>query len=179
MATACDHSPSPRRAVSGGETAGQDLREIPASLPTTSDLQEMAATIQQTQRKDMAEITESLRGLRTQMEKMDKQISANRHAIRESIQSTNEHHKQLFLIRYQVEYHDNRGRRNNLRIRGLTESVKPEDLEVVVRDIFNSFLERSPDSVIELDRVHRSIGSNARMEQPHDVICRLNNYKIK
>lgn len=60
--------------------------------------------------------------------------------------------------------HENRSRRNNLKLRGIPESVIGEELKSAKTEIFNRVWGKPLDSPIELDRVHR-IASRSRDQQ--------------
>lgn len=72
---------------------------------------------------------------------------------------------------------DNRGRRNNIRIRGVPEMVNAEQIRPALSSIFNGLLERPNESPIEFDRALRPrTPDNA---PPRDIICCLTNVSLK
>ncbi|OCT56133.1 hypothetical protein XELAEV_18001884mg [Xenopus laevis] len=75
-----------------------------------------------------------------------------------------------------MEVLDNRGRRNNLSIRGIPESIPQADLRSTVCAIFNTVLEKAVSDPLELDRVHRTLRPS---EKPIDLICCVHNFSIK
>lgn len=52
---------------------------------------------------------------------------------------------------------DNRGRRNNIRVRGLPEATQDEDLQVTLQAIFNNVLGCLENQRVKLDRAHRAL----------------------
>ncbi|XP_069805813.1 apoptosis-resistant E3 ubiquitin protein ligase 1 [Dendropsophus ebraccatus] len=75
---------------------------------------------------------------------------------------------------------ENRGRRNNVKIRGLPEDVGPDQLVKEVRMIFNRYLGDPDDTHIELDRTHRVAGPRSQdRNRPRDVLCRVHYYQQK
>lgn len=75
---------------------------------------------------------------------------------------------------------ENRSRQNNIRIRGLPESVGTEELKVTLQGIFNSLLKRPKTADLEIDRAHRTQGPRDRdTRTPRDVICRIHFFYIK
>ncbi|DBA13690.1 TPA: hypothetical protein GDO54_018641 [Pyxicephalus adspersus] len=83
----------------------------------------------------------------------------------------------LYLMQDDVE---NRNRCNNIRIRGLPETVPNAELYNAAYAIFAKLLAIPPDVDIELDRVHRTLGPRGRDPQrPRDVICRVHFYRTK
>lgn len=92
----------------------------------------------------------------------------------------NSHNRQLRDIQRHVEELDNRGRRHNLRIRGLPESVDSEHLPQVVSYVFNDILDSPSRSVISIERIHRALRPRGKdSEPPRNVICYVNDFKMK
>lgn len=79
----------------------------------------------------------------------------------------------------QMEDIDNRGRKNNLRVR-VPESIEYDQIQQTVTAIFNNLLERPATERIEMERIHRALrpkGSNT--DPPRDIICCLTSFCIK
>ena len=74
---------------------------------------------------------------------------------------------------------DNRGRRNNIRVRGLPEATQDEDLPVTLQAIFNSVLGCPEHQKVKLDRAHRALRPRGPGTRPRDVVCRVHNYTLK
>lgn len=74
---------------------------------------------------------------------------------------------------------DNRGRRNNIRVRGLPEATQEEDLPSTLQAIFNNILGHPEHQRIKLDRAHRALHPRGPVSRPRDVICRVHNYTLK
>lgn len=64
---------------------------------------------------------------------------------------------------------DNRGRRNNIRVRGLPEATQDEDLHVTLQAIFNSILGRLEHQRVKLDRAHRALHPRGPGSRPRDL----------
>lgn len=67
------------------------------------------------------------------------------------------HEDRFQELQRQIEDLDNQGRRHNLRIQGLPESIPSGQVEAAVVEVFNGLLERPPDSPISLERCHRAL----------------------
>lgn len=63
----------------------------------------------------------------------------------------------LIEINRHLEDLDNRGRRNNIRVRGIPKSVEAEQITPALERVFNSLLERPEDTAIEFVRAHRAL----------------------
>lgn len=84
------------------------------------------------------------------------------------------HHSSL----YKLEDLENRNRRNNLRIRGLSEATKDTDLDPTIRGILNTILGKSVTDPLRFDWVHRAFRPrNLAMDLPRDVVCHLHYFE--
>lgn len=63
---------------------------------------------------------------------------------------------------------DNRGRRQNLRVRGLPESVEGDLVSQSVIGLFNSILDR-PRRHADMDRIHRALCPKGRETDPPGI----------
>ncbi|CAH2325024.1 Hypothetical predicted protein [Pelobates cultripes] len=98
----------------------------------------------------------------------------------QSLQQT--HNEAILFLQRKIEDLDNRGRRNNLRIRGLPEAPdgESENVTLTLTSLFNKLLNRPHDTSINFDRAHRAVRPKALPnEKPRDVICRLHHYPLK
>uniref|UniRef100_A0A8C5WIJ7 Uncharacterized protein n=1 Tax=Leptobrachium leishanense TaxID=445787 RepID=A0A8C5WIJ7_9ANUR len=91
------------------------------------------------------------------------------------------HSKYFTLLRRDLDDVDNRGRRNNLRIRGLPEPQGPlEDIPTLLSSLFNPLLQRPLDAPLLFDRAHRALRAKGALSSaPRDIICRLHYYVDK
>lgn len=181
MAEAPVRSPSPDRSssVSPVPSTQPDIHELLSLLPTKADLRDMASTIKAAHKAELAGVKDTLREIGEKLGEMEAQTLANAVAIKRTVVRSNDHHKHIYLLRRQLEDLDNRGRRNNIRVRGVPEAVAGPEIESALQNIFNSILDRPLDTVIEFDRAHRALGSSQRTERPRDLICCLHSHKLK
>ncbi|OCT70877.1 hypothetical protein XELAEV_18037802mg [Xenopus laevis] len=66
-----------------------------------------------------------------------------------------------------LEDYENRSRRNNIRIRGLSEDVK--DLHTAIPALLATLVPELPKDRLELDRVHRALGPRRDSGIPRDI----------
>lgn len=69
-----------------------------------------------------------------------------------------------------VEDLDNRGRKNNIHVRG---PPGPEDLQSTLQTLFNTLLGEPFTKHIEMDRAHRAPRPKGPASKPRDAICRV------
>lgn len=87
---------------------------------------------------------------------------------------------QMRDLQCHMEALDNRGRRRNLRLRGLPEAVEADKLLPTVTGLFNSLLDRPHTTAINMERIHRALRPKGRdLDPPQDVVCCLTNYRLK
>lgn len=83
-------------------------------------------------------------------------------------------------LQHHVEDLDHRGRRHNLRVCGLPESVDTDQLSSAVMGIFNNLLDGPLTTPIEIERMHRALRHRVREnEPPRVVVCCIVNYQLK
>lgn len=90
---------------------------------------------------------------------LQKHASAHTQALRETLRH--------------LEDLDNRGRRNNIRVRGLPEAEGQEDLQLILEAIFNRLLGEPVSHKIKLDRAHRALRLKTASAQSRDAVCTI------
>uniref|UniRef100_A0A8C5W7Z5 L1 transposable element RRM domain-containing protein n=1 Tax=Leptobrachium leishanense TaxID=445787 RepID=A0A8C5W7Z5_9ANUR len=169
-------SPSPARG--GGEDL--ELKETLKLLPTRYDLEQLFCRLETKFDAKFAELGADVRqlGHRVQGLEDDRETTALQHQHTSALLET-QASQMAFLYRWADDL-DNRGRRNNIRIRGLPESEGTENLDLIIQTLFNELLQRPPDTPIQLDRAHRALrGRGAPTATPRDVICRVHLFSLK
>lgn len=69
---------------------------------------------------------------------------------------TDSHSAHLIEMNRQLENLDNRGRRHNIRVRGIPKSVEQGNIPSALQYIFNELLKHQTDTQIEFERAHRA-----------------------
>ncbi|OCT82206.1 hypothetical protein XELAEV_18024719mg [Xenopus laevis] len=155
MADAMRRSPSPAGSTASGYSTTslpQDLRSLFANLPTKADLNAVAQTIQEAHKADIADLRKDLQAIGDAQAQLEVRLEKAETVCNTVFDRVNDHHRYLYLIKKQMEELDNRGRRNNLRIRGIPESVTQAELRTTVCAIFNTILGKAITEPLELDR---------------------------
>uniref|UniRef100_A0A8C5QIC2 Transposase element L1Md-A101/L1Md-A102/L1Md-A2 n=1 Tax=Leptobrachium leishanense TaxID=445787 RepID=A0A8C5QIC2_9ANUR len=144
------------------ETLFKDFSET-----LTTRLDTVAADI----RKDIQDIGERTSHLEGKMSEM-----ATAHNDMAGVVETLEAKLQQCLNK--VADLEDRSRRNNLKIRGVPESIHPRDLGTYVADFFSFLLPGVTPETILMDRIHRlPKPPSAPQKAPRDVILKLHYYK--
>lgn len=93
---------------------------------------------------------------------------------------TKTHSSYLIAINRHLEDLDNSGRRNNIRVRGIPETVTAEQIKPALQSIFTHILEGPADTVIDFYRAHKALKpKGAENTLPRDIICCVTNFPSK
>ncbi|CAH2303268.1 Hypothetical predicted protein [Pelobates cultripes] len=164
-----------------GEALAQitaELVAISANMFTNRDKAAMVAELRVAIREEILEVRRDLTALEQRVTELE---SENLQAIQHSQAAHHATARQgsvLLDLRRQVEDLDNRGRRNNIRVRGLPEADN-EDLFEALTQLFTHILgEEAPDD-FHIERAHRALGPPRRDGLPRDVICCLLSFQLK
>lgn len=164
-----------------------ELKLLLQSIPTKEDLARTETNI----RSDIRNIQEQVDAVSSRVSVIEThndvtdsrlaEVIEAQSALRQELQEhRSQHQSQILLLQEHLDDLENRHRRNNLRIRGLPESVGRADLRSTVVNIFNSILRQEQPREIMIDRVYRSLGPPAiDPARPRDIICRVHYYTLK
>lgn len=112
-----------------------------------NDLRAIATDIKNTLSAAITDLCHDIQALLGIVQEVEKTVAHDSTALRHMHQAIDTHTLQLNC---HMEDLDNRGRRHNLIVWGLPESVEPGQLTQTVASLFNNFLDRSPTPPIEL-----------------------------
>lgn len=112
---------------------------------------------------------------------MVENVTEHQDTIIQSVtEEVDSHTRQLRDMQRHLEDLDNRGRRHNLRIRGLPESVEGDQISPAIISIFNSLLNRPAHTPVEMERAHRALRPKGReSDPPRDIVCCIVDFKLK
>lgn len=191
MASSCHRPPQP------SEPRSPDPLLLPISQTHTSppidvgappvqphlninDLRSIAADIKDTLSAAIAELRIDIHTLTDRVHEVEQAMTQHEHVLRKATRRIDTHTIQLREIQRHVEDLDNRGRRHNLRIRGIPETVPAEDISSAVTSLFNDLLNRPPQTQISMERIHRALRPQGRdTDPPRDIICCIVDYRLK
>lgn len=162
-----------------GERLDPNWRSYVRHLPTKEDFKNLLAEVKDTCRTAIASIRQDLTTITNRVDALEETHDSTKSYVMELQQHSSASVRALRETRRHLEDLDNRGRRNNIRIRGLPEAEGQEDLQVILESIFNNLRELPLSTPIKLDRVHRAIRPKNASSQPRDVICCVHDYGIK
>ena len=147
---------------------------------TIDDLKSVATDIKDALAAAISELRLDLRSLTDRVSQTETVIEDHESALRRCTRKVDDHALQMRDMNRHMEDLDNRGRRQNLRVRGLPESVEGDLISQSVVGLFNSILDRPPQTDIDLVRIHRALRPKGKeADPPRDVICCLADFRIK
>ena len=152
------------------------------TLPHLSilDLKSVAADIKDTLSAAIAELRIDLRSLSDRVSRTEQTIDDHDMVLQKSTRKIDDHTLQLRDVNRHLEDLDNRGRRRNLRVRGLPEVIEGAHVQKEITTLFNSIMGKPPQSNIDFERIHRALRPRGRdTDPPRDVICCLSDFKLK
>lgn len=143
-------------------------------------LRSVASDIKDTLAAAIADLKQNFQSMGLRMDDLENTASRHEVDIHHNRKITSAHSSQLLDMQRHIEDLDNRGRRHNLRVRGIPENIEPNLLTQMTCDIFNDLLGRPPGTTIELERLHRALRPKGRdSDPPRDVVCCLVSFRIK
>ncbi|OCT97298.1 hypothetical protein XELAEV_18009524mg [Xenopus laevis] len=147
------------------------LRTLLADLPNKADLAQLLQDIQ-------SSIKQEVTGLQTELAKMAGKLTALETAQSGlldktdhlSARATNQE-RQIYMLKRATEDLENRNRRCNIRIRGLSEKADLPEARHSVEGLFRQLLGLGAEEPIPIERFHRVMFG--RQGKPRDLLCCL------
>lgn len=164
------------------------MQTLLKSLPTRQDLDTVlnAKLEVQTERLEqfveqkIHKVQEEVSKIATKLSEVEEDLRNVKEIIKDTAEATQDTKNGVTNLALQVLDLENRNRRDNIRIRGIPESVGQEELGEIVTSILNYYLDRPPNEPVKIERMHRVAGSrSARGGPPRDVVCKLHHYPQK
>uniref|UniRef100_A0A8C5PJX4 Uncharacterized protein n=1 Tax=Leptobrachium leishanense TaxID=445787 RepID=A0A8C5PJX4_9ANUR len=151
------------------------------NLPTKSDLRIANENLSTTIMSELHHIRTEIHGLTAKVTHLEGECDTLRLQAGSTARAVQVHTSQMQSMALHLTDLDNRGRRQNLRLRGLPETEdSPSALKQVLLQIFNALLDRPPQSEIDFVRAHRALRPKGPPgSPPQDVICCLSRFDLK
>lgn len=99
------------------------------AIPTKEDFKQLIADVKSTCRTEIQVLQTGLKHLADRMEMAEEEIQETKLAVHRTQLQGADHKVMLRDMQRHIEDLDNRGRRNNIRVRGIPESEGAEDLQ--------------------------------------------------
>ena len=147
---------------------------------TFADMSVIAADIKATFSAAITDLKSNILVLSDKMETAEAKGKHRDKALHRLEKVADTHAAHFIEMSRHLEDLDNRGRRCNVRVRGIPESVENDQIIPALQRVFNSLLERQEDTAIEFVRAHRALRPRGPDDAPpRDVVCCLQNFQLK
>ncbi|OCT84865.1 hypothetical protein XELAEV_18023024mg [Xenopus laevis] len=142
--------------IDSEEEEQADLHTYLCKLPSKSDIKEMLREVTSSIINELQDIKRDMLSLATRTDYIEtnhSKLIQNQKALNTKI---NKLKKQCMdEMQRHMDDLENKGRRNNIRVRGVPEIVKAEEIHTALLQIFNSILNKDPSTEIAIDREQR------------------------
>ena len=134
------------------ETLFAEMGKISATLhKVTSDV----STIKET----TAELKNAVNAMQEWLTEVEGRVSDIEDTKQQLVSNSELHSKRINTLWDRVEDLENRSRRNNVRLLGLSEGIEGDNIKACINKILSEGLGLDVDSEFEIERAHRSPGS--------------------
>ena len=179
--------------VSGGAEALEDTRELidpftafPTSGKAVSDttLKDMLVSLRSSMHADMLQCMRNFKAdvgeLGDRVTHVEEKMGEFASSHNSLIDAHSEHDTEIAWLRAKVADLEDRSRRNNVKLRGVPETVLPAQLQKFARDLLQQILPDASESELQIDRIHRLPKPGFLPDNvPRDVLLRIHFYQIK
>ncbi|CAH2254698.1 Hypothetical predicted protein [Pelobates cultripes] len=185
-----DRQPSWARSQenSGAESEESEHESTHASPLTQEVLRKMLKeTSADIKAYTTAALEKQIAGLKSDIEALASRTGDTERTLQEIQTKAADHGRDMGILKDRIlfledgmEDLNNRSRRQNIRIRGLAESVMPEAILPTITAIFQSLLPDNPGQTIYIERAHRALRPPfPNTNTPRDVIVKLLHFPVK
>lgn len=179
--------------ISGFESSLDDTRELQDSIidfPTQNQpvmdttLKDMLVSLRSTLHADMLAFTQQFKtevaAVDSRVTHIESKMGEFTSTFNDLVDAHNERDDEIHAIKTKLADLEDRSRRNNVKIRGIPELIKPPDLKEYFTNIMKAALPEAPLEDLIIDRIHRlPRPRNIPDHLPRDTIVRIHFYHIK
>ncbi|CAH2312212.1 Hypothetical predicted protein [Pelobates cultripes] len=158
---------------------GADLKRIAASMVTKDDLQHLSTTLHEAIKLEVAGLKTDDAAHETRIHTAEQKLQAAETHAAATDTALKRQGALILAMRRQLEDQDNRGRRNNIRVRGVPESPEGENVEEILTSLFRLILKEDAPARIKYDRAHRALRPRPSEGTSRDIICCLHSFPLK
>lgn len=122
-------------------------------------------------------ITDQIRELGERTASLEQQYDHISESLQHKEEKLMDHESRIQLLENKIEDLENRSRRDNLRLRGIPETVL--DLSQYTKSLYKSLLPDIHEEMFRMDRIHRVASRQTRPVGPRDVLLKLHYPELK
>ncbi|CAH2296081.1 Hypothetical predicted protein [Pelobates cultripes] len=136
-------------------------------MVTKDDLRNLSDNLHAAIRTEVTALRSDITSHNSRLQHLETATQANTAQAEASTLAITRQGNMLLSLRRHTEDLDNRGRKSNIRVRGLPEPRGEEDVEATFHTLFRGILRAEAQAAIEFDRAHR--GYTQQMER-HGIL---------
>lgn len=148
-----------------------NLLALIAALPQKDDLANLLAEIKTGQQRETQVLKAEIHTVAAKLNDLEEQHHNLSHTVATHSSRLTTQARHIFNLRRMLEDAENRNRRCNLCIRGVSEDRDSAELRHTLTDLFNQLLGQDKEATIQIDRLHRVSGG--RPNKLRDILCAL------
>ncbi|CAH2222648.1 Hypothetical predicted protein [Pelobates cultripes] len=156
-----------------------DIRAVACQMVTKTDLRTLSGDLHTAIHFEVAALKSEITVHGGRLQKLEETVRDTVEKAGTNTTVTTRQGNMLLALRRQTEDLDNRGRRSNIRVRGLPEPSTEEDMEATLKALFREILGADMPDNLAFDRAHRANRPRLADNIPRDIICCLHHYKHK
>ena len=164
----------------------EQIHDFPTSGVPLSDtvMRDMLVTLRGSMHKDMmlcvSQLKRDVSAIGDRISHVEDRMGDFTIAHNELVDAHNDTEGEIQAMRDKLADLEDRSRRNNIKLRGVEESVSPSELRHYVQEFIAAILPEVPSSEVIVDRAHRLPKPKFLPEKvPRDVIARVHFFHIK
>ncbi|CAH2306103.1 Hypothetical predicted protein [Pelobates cultripes] len=169
--------PSPREPHGATlEGIGEEIRSMAAAMATKADLLVHTTSIQDALRAEIAGIRSEVTAHTGRIQDLEHSQETQATRLQATDTALARQGEMLLHMRRTIEDLDNRGRRCNIRVRGVPES-DGETIENTLNNLFDMILGADAPHTFRYERAHRALRPRSSDDNPRDIICCLSSFR--
>ncbi|CAH2282862.1 Hypothetical predicted protein [Pelobates cultripes] len=159
---------------------GVELERIATAMVTKDDLTHLSSKLHEAIKTEMADLKGEIKAQETRILQLEQKAQTAEDHSTATDTALKRQGALLLAMRRQLEDQDNRGRRNNIRVRGIPEPTEGGgNIEEILTPLFRIILREEAPAHIKYDRAHRALQPRLAEGTPRDIICCLHSFPLK
>ncbi|XP_071987838.1 uncharacterized protein [Engystomops pustulosus] len=148
------------------------------NLPTKEDFKSLITEVKEAFKSEISEVRRDIQCMTQKIDELETAQADSRRQISHTQHTLHSQSVALQDMARHLEDLDNRGRRNNIRVRGIPEVEGKEDISTTLQALFSTLL-GEPETQVKLDRANRALRPKTLGGNPRDVICCVHDFGLK